>query len=59
MIVDPSDMPWSSPGLVPDIIFSPAGIPSRDSVGLLLELLAGKIGSLNGRYVDELQGWRK
>jgi len=52
MIVDPSDMPWSSSGLVPDIIFSPAGIPSRETVGLLLELLAGKVGSLNGRYVD-------
>ena len=52
MIVDPSDVPWTSSGLRPDIIFSPFGIPTRGTVGLLLELLAGKVGALNGRYVD-------
>ncbi|BFI73465.1 DNA-directed RNA polymerase subunit B [Nanoarchaeota archaeon] len=52
MIVDESDMPWSTSGLRPDIIFSPAGIPSRETVGLLLEVLGGKVGSLSGRYID-------
>ncbi len=52
MIVEEPDMPWSTTGLRPDIIFSPAGIPSRETVGLLLELLGGKVGSLNGRYID-------
>ncbi|MEM0379183.1 MAG: DNA-directed RNA polymerase subunit B [Nanopusillaceae archaeon] len=52
MIVDESDMPWTSSGLKPDIIFSPFGIPARMTIGLLLELLAGKVGALSGRYVD-------
>ncbi|BBL45295.1 DNA-directed RNA polymerase subunit B' [Nanobdella aerobiophila] len=52
MIVEGTDVPWSSSGIRPDIIFSPAGIPSRETFGLLLELLGGKVGSLNGRYVD-------
>ncbi len=52
MIVDESDMPWTASGIKPDIIFSPFGIPSRETVGLLLELLAGKVGALSGRCVD-------
>lgn len=52
MIVDESDMPWTASGLKPDIIFSPFGIPARMTIGLLLELLAGKVGALTGRYID-------
>ncbi|MEM1684395.1 MAG: DNA-directed RNA polymerase subunit B [Nanopusillaceae archaeon] len=52
MIVDESDMPWTASGLKPDIIFSPFGIPARMTIGLLLELLAGKVGALTGRYMD-------
>ncbi len=52
MILDESDMPWTASGLKPDIIFSPFGIPARLTVGLLLEILGGKVGALNGRFVD-------
>ncbi|HIP66662.1 MAG TPA: DNA-directed RNA polymerase subunit B, partial [Candidatus Nanopusillus sp.] len=52
MILDPSDMPWTASGVVPDVLFSPFGIPSRKTVGYILEVLGGKIGALAGRYID-------
>lgn len=52
LILDEPDVPWTASGLKPDLIFSPFGIPSRMTIGFLLELLAGKVGTLEGRYVD-------
>jgi DNA-directed RNA polymerase subunit B' len=52
LIVEPADMPFSANGSVPDILFSPHGIPSRMTVSHLLDLVCGKVGCLSGRYVD-------
>ena len=52
MIVPQEDIPFTSRGVRPDVIFNPHGLPSRMTVGYLLELLAGKTGSLSGEVVD-------
>ncbi|MBI5066080.1 DNA-directed RNA polymerase subunit B [Candidatus Woesearchaeota archaeon] len=52
LIVPESDMPFTSRGIIPDIMFSPHGIPSRMTVSQLMELLGAKTGALSGRYVD-------
>ncbi|MFH1608256.1 MAG: DNA-directed RNA polymerase subunit B'' [archaeon] len=52
MIAPEQDIPFSARGIKPDIIFNPHGLPSRMTVGYLLELLAGKVGCLKGSVVD-------
>ena len=46
------DMPFDKDGVIPDIVINACAIPSRMTVSQIIGLMFGKVGSLQGKFLD-------
>ena len=51
-LMDEENMPFTAKGVRPDLIFNPHGLPTRMTIGQLLEAMSNKLGLQLGTFID-------